>query len=52
MDVIVGAADGMGWAVESAAGGGEVFKKFGFDFSVDPRVAMFGGEDDMEQDVG
>jgi hypothetical protein len=51
MNVIVVGADLMRWAGEFAERAGEVFREFVFDFDAKPRVAIFGGEDEMEQNV-
>jgi hypothetical protein len=49
--MVVGAANGMGWAIQSFAISGEVGREFGFYRCVDPPLALFGAKDDMQQDV-
>jgi hypothetical protein len=51
VNVIIGAADLVTWAFDFAAGAGEIFKEFRFDFDVDPWTAVLGTKHEMQDHV-
>jgi hypothetical protein len=52
MNVVLGATDFVARASEIAAGAGDVFEQFFFDIDVDPLLAVFRTEHNVQQNVG